>query len=171
MLHCPPQAQQSASPELPLNSESLSKPQQASTHLRPQYRLKKDAEPIERAGSPSCTPFPSSLSASSSRAISRRGGTWLRDCMSWLSSPGITGSWYAIFSSAKRNVVLEKLLALTSILCLQTRATKGFLILSIFFFLFIIPIERVAARETSLHPRSLSGGISAREQLRRRGSF
>lgn len=32
----------------------------------------------------------------------------------------------------------------------QTRAAKGFLILSIFFFLFIIPVERVAARETSL---------------------
>lgn len=29
----------------------------------------------------------------------------------------------------------------------QTRAAKGFAILSIFFFLFILPIERIAARE------------------------
>ncbi|KAI9822123.1 MAG: hypothetical protein M1832_003126 [Thelocarpon impressellum] len=31
-----------------------------------------------------------------------------------------------------------------------TRAAKGFVILSIFFFLFILPVERVAARETAL---------------------
>ncbi|KAH8148796.1 uncharacterized protein LAJ45_07139 [Morchella importuna] len=52
----------------------------------------------------------------------------------------------------------------------QGRATKGFLILSLFFFLFFIPIERIASRETSLQTRSGSA-ISAREQLRRRGSF
>ncbi|KIN00834.1 hypothetical protein OIDMADRAFT_179708 [Oidiodendron maius Zn] len=52
-----------------------------------------------------------------------------------------------------------------------TRTAKGFAILSIFFFLFIIPVERLASRETDLHPRSGSAGISAREQLRRRGSF
>lgn len=51
------------------------------------------------------------------------------------------------------------------------RATKGFLVLSLFFFLFLLPIERVASRETALHPRSSAVGISAREQLRRRGSF
>ncbi|KUJ10679.1 uncharacterized protein LY89DRAFT_595994, partial [Mollisia scopiformis] len=51
------------------------------------------------------------------------------------------------------------------------RTAKGFAILSLFFFLFIIPIERLASRETDLHPRSASAGISAREQLRRRGSF
>jgi hypothetical protein len=70
---------------------------------------------------------------------------------------------------------------------LQTRTAKGFAILSVFFFLFIIPVERLASRETHLvgehsharrtqlialqHPRSGSAGISAREQLRRRGSF
>ena len=71
----------------------------------------------------------------------------------------------------------------------QTRAAKGFAILSIFFILFLIPIERIAARESELvgdiavrsakvkrpdifqHPRPLDAGISAREQLRRRGSF
>lgn len=51
------------------------------------------------------------------------------------------------------------------------RTAKGFAILSLFFFLFIIPVERLASRETDLHPRSSSAGISAREQLRRRGSF
>lgn len=52
-----------------------------------------------------------------------------------------------------------------------TRAAKGFAILSVFFFLFILPVERLAARETTLHPRSTVQGISAREQLKRRGSF
>ena len=32
----------------------------------------------------------------------------------------------------------------------QARATKGFLVLSLFFFLFLLPIERVASRETAL---------------------
>lgn len=76
---------------------------------------------------------------------------------------------------------------------LQTRAAKGFGFLSIFFILFLIPIERIANRESELvsrwqasafgtaastepdsllqHPRSAEAGISAREQLRRRGSF
>lgn len=69
----------------------------------------------------------------------------------------------------------------------QTRTAKGFAILSLFFFLFIIPVERLASRESELvrtnthgalhlansrqHPRSGKSGISAREQLRRRGSF
>ncbi|WPH04136.1 Hypothetical protein R9X50_00702200 [Acrodontium crateriforme] len=52
-----------------------------------------------------------------------------------------------------------------------TRAAKGFAILSLFFALVLIPIERIAAREAKLHPRPLGAGISAREQLRRRGSF
>ncbi|KAI7691706.1 hypothetical protein KC353_g18974 [Hortaea werneckii] len=69
-----------------------------------------------------------------------------------------------------------------------TRAAKGFTILSIFFILLLIPIERIAAREAafvstntskeysiesddSQNPQPLEGGISAREQLRRRGSF
>ncbi|KAI9052493.1 hypothetical protein LZ554_003837 [Drepanopeziza brunnea f. sp. 'monogermtubi'] len=34
------------------------------------------------------------------------------------------------------------------------RTAKGFAILSLFFFLFIIPVERLALRETELHPRS-----------------
>ncbi|RMY92542.1 hypothetical protein D0862_09458 [Hortaea werneckii] len=67
-----------------------------------------------------------------------------------------------------------------------TRAAKGFTILSIFFVLLLIPIERIAAREAafvstntskeysiesddSQNPQPLEGGISAREQLRRRG--
>lgn len=71
----------------------------------------------------------------------------------------------------------------------KTRAAKGFAILSIFFVLVLVPIERIAARETELvsfqglfcgntfrsnrhqHPRAADTGISAREQLRRRGSF
>ncbi|KAF2666539.1 phosphatidylinositol glycan, class Q [Microthyrium microscopicum] len=51
------------------------------------------------------------------------------------------------------------------------RAAKGFAILSIFFFLFIIPIDRIALRETVTHPRAGSRGVSAREQLKRRGSL
>ena len=72
----------------------------------------------------------------------------------------------------------------------QTRAAGGFALLSFVFFLLILPIERLAARETNevnfqpclsianndadfypKHPRSAIDGISAREQLRRRGSF
>lgn len=52
-----------------------------------------------------------------------------------------------------------------------TRAAKGFAVLSIFFVVLIIPVERIAARESGLHPRIGAGGISAREQLKRRGSF
>lgn len=72
---------------------------------------------------------------------------------------------------------------------IKTRAAKGFAVLSIFFVVVLIPIERIAAREAELvslrgvfsrqsiwsnksqHPRSKEAGISAREQLRRRGSF
>lgn len=71
----------------------------------------------------------------------------------------------------------------------KTRAARGFAILSILFVCVLIPIERIAARESDLvrsatgncwshlsdhlfqHPRSKETGISAREQLRRRGSF
>jgi hypothetical protein len=52
-----------------------------------------------------------------------------------------------------------------------TRAAKGFAVLSLFFFLFIIPADRIAARELKRHPRSATRGISAREQLKRRGSL
>lgn len=52
-----------------------------------------------------------------------------------------------------------------------TRAAKGFAILTLVFVSLIIPFERLAAHEAKLHPRSLTHGISAHEQLRRRGSF
>ena len=52
-----------------------------------------------------------------------------------------------------------------------TRAAKGFAVLSIFFVVLLIPIERIAKQEAELHPRPPESGISAREQLRRRGSF
>ena len=42
----------------------------------------------------SCTPFPSSLLESSSRAILPPGGTLLPVYTNWPSSPGITVSWY-----------------------------------------------------------------------------
>ena len=72
----------------------------------------------------------------------------------------------------------------------QTRAAKGFAALTILFLLFLIPIQRIAANETELvssrgthssshkfesddsqESRKPEGAISAREQLRRRGSF
>lgn len=52
-----------------------------------------------------------------------------------------------------------------------TRAAKGFGLLSLFFFFFLIPAERLSAHEADIHPRIHSHGISAREQLQRRGSF
>lgn len=52
-----------------------------------------------------------------------------------------------------------------------SRTLKGFAILSICFYIFVIPIQWLAARESDLHPRFSGGGVSAREQLRRRGSF
>lgn len=52
----------------------------------------------------------------------------------------------------------------------QARLGKGALILSGIFLLLIVPLERIAAREAKLRPR-VSDIVSAREQLRRRGSF
>lgn len=52
-----------------------------------------------------------------------------------------------------------------------TRAAKGFGALTLAFLFIAIPVERLATREAKLHPRSPGFGISAREQLRRRGSF
>ena len=52
-----------------------------------------------------------------------------------------------------------------------TRAAQGFAVLSIFFAVVLIPVERIANKEAELHPRPFESGISAREQLRRRGSF
>ncbi|KAK6345125.1 phosphatidylinositol N-acetylglucosaminyltransferase subunit gpi1 [Orbilia javanica] len=51
------------------------------------------------------------------------------------------------------------------------RVVKGVALLTLLFIILLIPLERIAARETRLHSRASSGGISAREQLRRRGSF
>jgi hypothetical protein len=52
------------------------------------------------------------------------------------------------------------------------RTAKGVAILSVFFALLIIgPVERLAALEARQHPRGGNVGISAREQLKRRGSF
>ncbi|KAL2144942.1 hypothetical protein VTI28DRAFT_8286 [Corynascus sepedonium] len=52
-----------------------------------------------------------------------------------------------------------------------TRAAKGFAVLSLVFLCIFLPVERLATREGNLHPRATASGISAREQLRRRGSF
>ncbi|KAJ5709497.1 hypothetical protein N7493_010831 [Penicillium malachiteum] len=52
-----------------------------------------------------------------------------------------------------------------------TRTLKGFLFLSVFFFILVLPINHLATREGQTHPRHVNLGVSAREQLRRRGSF
>ena len=51
------------------------------------------------------------------------------------------------------------------------RATKAFAVLSVLFVVTALPIERIATRETQLHPRTAAGNVSAREQLKRRGSL
>ena len=51
------------------------------------------------------------------------------------------------------------------------RAAQGFAFLTLVFLLLLVPVQRIAQTEAQLHPRSPSLGISAREQLRRRGSF
>jgi hypothetical protein len=51
------------------------------------------------------------------------------------------------------------------------RAGKGFLLLSVIFFIVTIPLNYLASKEIDLHPRFVQQGISAREELRRRGSF
>ncbi|KAF1351961.1 phosphatidylinositol glycan, class Q [Delphinella strobiligena] len=52
-----------------------------------------------------------------------------------------------------------------------TRCIKGFILLSVFFLIVIIPIGRFAVVEADTHPRSRALALSAREQLKRRGSF
>ncbi|KAF2444198.1 phosphatidylinositol glycan, class Q [Karstenula rhodostoma CBS 690.94] len=52
-----------------------------------------------------------------------------------------------------------------------TRTAQGVAVLSVLFFLLVLPVERLASHEVGLHPRIAGGGISAREQLKRRGSF
>ncbi|KAK6359615.1 phosphatidylinositol N-acetylglucosaminyltransferase subunit gpi1 [Orbilia brochopaga] len=51
------------------------------------------------------------------------------------------------------------------------RALKGLALLTFLFSLILVPLGIIAGRETRLHSRASSGGISAREQLKRRGSF
>lgn len=46
--------------------------------------------------------------------------------------------------------ILELMWSVTQTNNTQTRTVKGFAILSIFFFLLVLPIERLAARETNL---------------------
>ncbi|KAI1114032.1 phosphatidylinositol glycan, class Q [Nemania sp. NC0429] len=52
-----------------------------------------------------------------------------------------------------------------------SRITLGCALLSFTFLLLFVPALYIAHSEADLHPRSPSRGISAREQLRRRGSF
>lgn len=52
-----------------------------------------------------------------------------------------------------------------------SRISLGCAFLSAAFLVIFIPVQRIALGEADLHPRSPSRGISAREQLKRRGSF
>jgi hypothetical protein len=52
-----------------------------------------------------------------------------------------------------------------------SRATKAFAVITLIFVGLAVPLERLAAYEATVHPRILSHGISAHEQLRRRGSL
>lgn len=52
------------------------------------------------------------------------------------------------------------------------RGAQGFGLLTVVFLVIFLPVQHLARTEADLHPRSpSSGGVSAREQLRRRGSF
>ncbi|KAI0439471.1 phosphatidylinositol glycan, class Q [Xylaria telfairii] len=52
-----------------------------------------------------------------------------------------------------------------------SRIALGCAFWSVAFLLLFIPVRHIALREADLHPRSPSRGISARDQLKRRGSF
>lgn len=52
-----------------------------------------------------------------------------------------------------------------------TRTAKGFVLLSAILFIIILPLHYLASKEIDVHPRVVQQGISAREELRRRGSF
>lgn len=52
-----------------------------------------------------------------------------------------------------------------------TRAAQGFAFLTLVFLVVFLPVHHLARLESQLHPRTPSAGVSAREQLRRRGSF
>ncbi|KAG6324710.1 hypothetical protein E4U22_000059 [Claviceps purpurea] len=51
------------------------------------------------------------------------------------------------------------------------RVAKGVIALTALFSTIFLPIAWIARNETYLHPRDPDIGLSAREQLRRRGSF
>ncbi|KAI9901315.1 hypothetical protein N3K66_003132 [Trichothecium roseum] len=51
------------------------------------------------------------------------------------------------------------------------RVAQAFVLLTAFFFAIVVPVVLLAGRETDLHPRAPGIGVSAREQLKRRGSF
>ncbi|KAM0525430.1 hypothetical protein ACHAPE_000135 [Trichoderma viride] len=51
------------------------------------------------------------------------------------------------------------------------RAARGLVVLTVIFITIFVPVALIARGETRLHPREHGTGISAREQLRRRGSF
>jgi phosphatidylinositol glycan class Q protein len=73
-------------------------------------------------------------------------------------------------SFSKLNLSLSSLLPNTSSFR-QTRAARGFAVLSVLFLGVFLPVLWLATKETHLHPRTPGIGVSAREQLRRRGSF
>jgi len=50
-------------------------------------------------------------------------------------------------------------------ICPQTRAAKGFAILSVFFFLLVLPVERIAVREADLVSSSALHLNKLRERL------
>ncbi|KFA62044.1 hypothetical protein S40285_02154 [Stachybotrys chlorohalonatus IBT 40285] len=52
-----------------------------------------------------------------------------------------------------------------------TRAAKGLVLLTGLFLVIFIPVLLVALKETRLHTRMPGTGVSARDELRRRGSF
>jgi phosphatidylinositol glycan class Q protein len=52
-----------------------------------------------------------------------------------------------------------------------TRAASGFFVLTAAFLIVFVPFASLAAQEARIHPRKSSSGLSAREQLRRRGSL
>jgi phosphatidylinositol glycan class Q protein len=52
-----------------------------------------------------------------------------------------------------------------------TRAAKGFAVLTVIFLGISLPAISLATKVSDLHPRMPAAGVSAREELRRRGSF
>ncbi|CEJ90310.1 Putative Phosphatidylinositol n-acetylglucosaminyltransferase subunit gpi1 [[Torrubiella] hemipterigena] len=52
-----------------------------------------------------------------------------------------------------------------------TRSARGAIALTLLFAAIVIPVAFIATKETHLHPQKPGSSVSAREQLRRRGSF